>query len=92
MLNLGNYISSGSVSVTVAKLHPRCLQFANTPRELTPSWLLKFPHLPSKLFYSLILQLLKLFCHPLLKTAFILFLPLFTTVGIISSAMCNVDS
>lgn len=36
--------------------------------------------------------MLKFIHHPLLKTLFILFLPLFRTVMVISSAMCNIDS
>lgn len=96
MLTLGNYISLHWKQAQSLQQCPDstlgACGFTDTPRGLIPSWLLQFPHFPSKLFSSLIFQLLKLFCHPLLKTAFFVFLPLFTTLGIISSAMCNVDS
>lgn len=78
-------------SATVANPLPRCLKFSGTLRGQTPPQLLKFFISLSKLS-SLIFQLLKFIPHPLLKTLFILFLPLFRTVMVISSAMCNVDS
>lgn len=96
MLTLQNYISLHQKQAQFLQQWPNSIldacSLTVTPTGLTLSWLVKFPHFPSKLFSSLIFQLLKLFCHPLLKTAFILFLPLFTTLRIISSAMCNVDS